>query len=729
MLEIIILLITAILNIVLGLAVYIKNPRSVTNKFFLLLTAAIVIWSATNYISVHPVLFSQITWVRLVLFWATLLGLSIFLTLLAFPAPKLTDHAHKRVKWATIAAAFVMILTLTPFVFNHLALTNGKAEPVVAPGIGLFLIYTLTILSSSFYILIRKYRHSTGKTKNQLRLIIYGIAGTFSLIVLTNFLLVITLNITSLIPLGPAFTLIFSGSFAYAIIKHRLFDIRAAVARSMAYLLSLGTIVFIYSIIVFGVAETLLRSSSVPTFQRGFYIAFAVLTSFIYQPVKKFFDKLTNRIFFQDAYDPQLFIDQLNRTLVNDIELEPILRKTCGILEDNIKPEFSVFGIHKTRYTPSRNIGPRGLYEIGLDANALQRAMQHIHHHIILADELAEDVHHQELYRLLQTNNVALVVRLTATVQRNTETLGYLMLGPKKSGNAYTDQDVKMLSIVANELVIALENALHFEEIEKFNVTLQEKIQAATLQLRQTNDKLKALDETKDEFISMASHQLRTPLTSVKGYLSMVLEGDAGKITANQRKLLDQAFISSQRMVYLIADLLNVSRLRTGKFVIESVPTNLADAVQGEVEQLIETAKGRGLELTYDKPKEFPMLMLDETKLRQVIMNFTDNAIYYTPSGGHIKVELKDLDESVEFTVTDDGIGVPKHEQHNLFNKFYRAGNARKARPDGTGLGLFMAKKVIVAQGGNLIFKSLEGKGSTFGFAFAKSKLLPPKTA
>jgi len=254
---------------------------------------------------------------------------------------------------------------------------------------------------------------------------------------------------------------------------------------------------------------------------------------------------------------------------------------------------------------------------------------------------------------------------------------------------------------------------------------LQEKIDDATKRLQRTNEKLKTLDETKDEFISMASHQLRTPLTSVKGYLSMVLEGDAGETTEMQHKLLDQAFTSSQRMVYLIADLLNVSRLHTGKFVIEPVATNLADVIEGEVRQLQNTAKSRGLELTYTKPEQFPKLMLDETKIRQVIMNFMDNAIYYTPSDGHIQVVLKETEKAIEYTVTDDGIGVPKNERHHLFTKFYRAGNAKKARPDGTGLGLFMSKKVIIAQGGNLIFTSQEGKGSTFGFSFEKSKLLP----
>jgi signal transduction histidine kinase len=292
--------------------------------------------------------------------------------------------------------------------------------------------------------------------------------------------------------------------------------------------------------------------------------------------------------------------------------------------------------------------------------------------------------------------------------------VGLMVVGFTQHKQTLSEKDLLLLNRVSEVVGIALDNKL-----------LSEENQHVLRQLQKSNQKLKALDQTKDEFISMASHQLRTPLTSVKGYLSMVLEGDAGDITEMQRKLLGQAFASSQRMVYLIADLLNVSRLQTGKFTIEPSAVNLAEVTESEIKQLQDTANARELTLNFKKPDNFPILMLDETKLRQVIMNFTDNAIYYTPAGGIISVELKETENTIDFTVTDNGIGVPEGERHHLFTKFYRAGNAKKARPDGTGLGLFMCKKVIVAQGGSLIFQTQEGKGSTFGFSFEKSKLLP----
>jgi len=287
--------------------------------------------------------------------------------------------------------------------------------------------------------------------------------------------------------------------------------------------------------------------------------------------------------------------------------------------------------------------------------------------------------------------------------------VGIMAIGSTGTLEAFEAPDRALLQRLTEAVGIALDNKVLFEEN-----------QAVLQQIKKANSRLKELDQTKDEFISMASHQLRTPLTTIKGYLSMVLEGDVGPVTKNERKMIQQAFDSSERMVFLISDLLNVSRLQSGKFVIENKPTDLNKMVESEVGQLKETATNHHLTLTYKKPENIPMLNLDDTKIRQVIMNFMDNAIFYTPAGGSIEVALEATDNEVRYTVTDTGLGVPKAEQHHLFAKFYRAGNARKMRPDGTGLGLFMAKKVIVAQGGAIIFRSIEGKGSTFGFSFPR---------
>jgi signal transduction histidine kinase len=521
-------------------------------------------------------------------------------------------------------------------------------------------------------------------------------------------------------PSAFSFLVVFT---SLAIVKHGLLDIRLIVARSLGYILTLTTLVGVYVVAIFGLSSTVLGTGNLTGVQQLLYIIATLVFGFSLTPLKRFFDRITNRLFYRDAYDAQDLLDKLNKMLVGNINLDILLKQSADLISGTLKAEYSGFIIRKTENTArrvvlsrKRDIDEDGILSIGERIKGKTT--------IVVTDELEEN--QAALKTTLNQSGVAIASKL-ALADKSSQEIGYMLMGAKQSGNAYNKQDLQVLDIIANELVIAIQNALRFEEIETFNITLQQKVDDATRQLRQTNEKLKALDETKDEFISMASHQLRTPLTAVKGYVSMVVEGDAGKLTKQQQELLNQAFASSQRMVYLIADLLNVSRLRSGKFVIENKPTQLTEVVSSEMEQLTEVAKSKNQTLTFTKPENFPELMLDETKIRQVIMNFADNALHYTPAGGHIQLNLEDKGDSIEYTVVDDGLGVPKAEQHHLFTKFFRAGNAKKARPDGTGLGLFMAKKVIIAQGGAIIFKSEEGKGSTFGFTFPKAKLLAPK--
>lgn len=236
-----------------------------------------------------------------------------------------------------------------------------------------------------------------------------------------------------------------------------------------------------------------------------------------------------------------------------------------------------------------------------------------------------------------------------------------------------------------------------------------------------TNGKLKKLDESKDEFMSIASHQLRTPLTAVSGYSSMLADGDLGKLTQQQQDAVEKIVESAMKMSGTVSDFLNVSRLQTGKFVISKAPVNLKKILQSEINQTLSLANDRNVKLKVDLSKNIPIIDADEDKISQVMMNFIDNAIYYS-NNNPVEVKLYAKNNKVEFRVIDHGIGIPASEQHKLFGKFYRASNAKIARPDGTGVGLFLARKVIVGHGGTIVFKSKVNEGSTFGFTLPVKK-------
>ncbi len=613
---------------------------------------------------------------------------------------------------------FISTLALTPSVVSGVVRQGEVFAIEFGNGSIIYALWLLFLLINTFRILIVARKSTDVRSRQQVSFLLKSLILGLGIIVSLNFVLPVLLGAFQLTQIGIFGTLILVGALMYSMAKHQLFDIRLVVVRAVGYVLSLATLVALYGAVIYVVMQILLGTRFSTTEQVVISVSVA-LAGLFFQPIKKFFDRITSTIFYRDSYDSQEVFDKLNKLLVSSLDLEVLMGETTNIISQYLRPEFCAVGLKK---------GDEGYRIFGSlkklpSDEAILYARKHtkkIHHSVIISDYLGPE--HAELQQIMRSNDIAALVRLTQNTQKSEEGEGYIIMGYRKSGNPYSESDVRTLEAVANELVLAIQNALHYEEIQNFNTTLQQQINEATRKLRRTNEKLKALDEAKDDFVSMASHQLRTPLTSIKGYTSMVLEGDAGKINATQRRLLEQSFASSQRMVYLIADLLNVSRLKTGKFIIEEHPVNIAEVVEQEIGQLKEAAAGRSLELEYIMPVNFPSVMLDETKTRQVIMNFIDNAIYYTPAGGKITVALAETPASIEFRVIDNGIGVPKNEQQHLFTKFYRAGNARTARPDGTGLGLFMAKKVVIAQGGALIFHTEEGKGSTFGFIFSKSK-------
>lgn len=719
--QVISLYIASVVVLLLGIIVLARSYRKLYGWFFITAVLGVVFWAVGDALILTLKSKAQLDTAALI-FYIGPMAIPVFMWLFALSFPE--RRLARPTMWLGIslfALATVTIILFPRGLLKSVEITqNGLNLPHINPtGFFFYAAYFSTMFTVTYVTLIRLYvSQKVAISRTQILYVLVGLLLASLPALFTNLALPL-FETSSFIWLGPIFSISFVSAVTVSIIKHRLFDIRLVVARTLGYAFSLAVLSATYGFIVFGIANVIFHLQFSVATQIFLSVATGI-AALSFQRIKRFFDKTTNQIFYRDAYDAQELFGQLNHMLVSSLDIKYLMVQSISIIETFLKPDFAVIGLRNG--DGQRMFMSRKLSFTGEDITRVRHLTPRYHHKVIIADYL-EGKKYAELRELMLANNVAVIVRLAQNLRDPEGGLGYLVLGNKKSGNPYTQQDVRVLDTVANELIIAVQNALHFEEIQNFNATLQQQVDEATRKLRRTNEKLKALDETKDDFISMASHQLRTPLTSVKGYLSMVLEGDAGKVNATQAKMLGQAFISSQRMVYLIADLLNVSRLRTGKFVIEQHPTNLATMIEEELAQLTETAAARELKLTYDKPKDFPDLMLDETKTRQVIMNFVDNAIYYTPAGGQITVRLTAQADTIELRVTDNGIGVPKSEQHHLFTKFYRAHNAQKARPDGTGLGLFMAKKVVVGQGGSIVFESAEGQGSTFGFRFSRRKL------
>lgn len=229
--------------------------------------------------------------------------------------------------------------------------------------------------------------------------------------------------------------------------------------------------------------------------------------------------------------------------------------------------------------------------------------------------------------------------------------------------------------------------------------------------------KEKEIDRAKTEFVSLASHQLRTPLSSINWYSEMLIAGDAGKLNVEQSNFVNEIYRGSQRMVELVNSLLDVSRLELGTISIEPTLVDLNEPATSIIHELQPSILKKNLTVTLKTPKKIPLLSVDPKLIRIVFQNFISNAIKYTPEKGKIVVEIVFDKLSVLIKVSDNGYGIPEHNKEKIYEKLYRADNIKEKDTEGTGLGLYIVKAIADHSGSKTWFESQENKGSTFFFS------------
>ena len=249
--------------------------------------------------------------------------------------------------------------------------------------------------------------------------------------------------------------------------------------------------------------------------------------------------------------------------------------------------------------------------------------------------------------------------------------------------------------------------------IEKEGV--EQKVIERTEELTRANNRLTELDKVKTEFISVAAHQLRTPLSAIKWALSLVLDEHSENLTTEQRSLLMKGYESNERTITLINKMLVVTRIESGKMEYDLQYVHIEDIIDATLLDFTGQMETHHITLVFERPREqLPYIHADPEKIRAVLQNLIENALFYSRPGGAVTVSAARKGDFIEVCVTDNGIGIPAHQQLGIFNKFFRADNAAKARTDGSGLGLFVTKNIVNTHGGEIRFESTEGVGTTF---------------
>jgi signal transduction histidine kinase len=283
--------------------------------------------------------------------------------------------------------------------------------------------------------------------------------------------------------------------------------------------------------------------------------------------------------------------------------------------------------------------------------------------------------------------------------------IGTLSVDSEKP-DAFSAADERLLAIAAAQAAIAIENARLYTSLEQ-----------RARNLAEAYAELQEVDRLRDEMVQNVSHELRTPLTFVKGYVELLLAGDAGPLTDMQKEYLDVVIEKTDTVTRLVSDIMF---LQQADQVPKKTAISLAKLARRALQGCAATAEQAGLILVEDVPDDLPPVAGDAGRLQQVFDNLLGNAIKFSPDGGRITVSVRDVGETAQVSVSDEGVGIPKDQQERIFERFYQVDGSARRHFAGVGLGLTIAKRIVEAHGGEIWVESVPGNGSTFHFTIPK---------
>jgi signal transduction histidine kinase len=716
------------LSLLLGIFIIYKNPKAKISRALFFWCFTVAFWSLFYFIwQLEDSAEWALVWTRLLMLGAIWVPFGFLLVVLIFLEK---EKAHKKFIWFNIGLSTIFsLLLVTPLMVSHIEPTGGF-QNWPKPGMAYHFFLAMFIGVSAYATLLsfKALKDPSSIRRLQAKYMLFGI--TLSIIGgSTNYLLWYNIPIK---PYGNIFASTYVLMTVYAILRYRLMDIRFAFRKIFIYI---GGTALTYAGF-YGVIWTYIEFFG-GTNTRNAYLSGLIVGPifvFVFYRFDKFLNRFANKYLFASLYNTEKTIRELSQQLntYND------LNKIVSVIINTIKKTMQLdragvllvdFNTQPIRYQIAKVIGFDRTNGISLvQDNFLTRYLEKTQKPLV-RDELhllsrdSVNKKDQESLIKLQEHMVKIEAFLCLPLTSNRKLIGIIVLGSKISGDAYTKEDLELLETLSNQASVAIENARLYKEVADFNKTLREKVDEQTHSLQEKAEHLTKLLEMRSEFLDIASHQLKTPVSVILGTLSMFKEGSIQKLPkAQQDKFIDNIFNKAKKLGTIINDILRASEMDTDQFqlVQDNIKlVSLADLAKVVCEDLKPEAMEKKINLNCSvEGKNNTQIMADADFLNHAISNLVDNAIKYTAKGG-VEVKVFEENSRVFLSVKDSGIGIPKADAKKIFEKFNRATNAVDMYTDGSGLGLFIVKKIVEAHaGGQVGFESIEGEGTTFTISF-----------
>ena len=694
---------TFFLSLFLGLFTFVKGRKKTFSIYWSLVAFACSSWSLSLWGLITS--YSE----EKALFWQSIVDISAMLIPFFFLYFVIYFVELKNEQRIVKTLSLIFLIFLIFFSFTKYYRTGVIPTTLfhfwINPGTFYFLLplFQFVNVSYALYLLFKDYLKSVGIRKKQLKFIfilsIVGFGGAS-----TNFFP----QFFGYYPYGHILVAFYVFLTVYSIFKYRLMDLKFVLRRSSVYLLSLSTVILLATFFKY------VFSRLVPEMELVDELVVIFVTIIIFPYIKEYFSYISNKYFFASLYNIQEVITRFSDKLSSILEIDKLLETIVSEVNKSFYPKsMSIFLYNEkdSKYYAAFSAGDsykkRESFE--LSKKIFDKYLDD--RNVLVMSELREKSE-SDYHKTLQTflnKDIKIIVPLSIKDRE----IGLFLMGEKESGEAYNSEDIQLLQILATQSSFALDNSLKFEEAKNFNILLEREVEKAVMELQKANGELRTLDTAKSDFISIASHQLRTPLTVIKGYVSMILEGNFGKLPDPAREPTEKIYDSNERLIKLVEQLLSISRIESGRIKYDFEETNLSDIVLNVIEGVRYGAIKKGLDLSYAPPKGFvPMVNIDTVKMKQIIGSLIDNSIKYTykteEKRGFVLIRIEDLKDKnkIRLSIEDNGMGIKEEDKVNLFKKFSRGKDISTVYTEGTGLGLYVAKQIIEAHSGSIYAES-----------------------
>jgi len=689
--------------LLLGGLILWREPKSPAHRYFAVFTLFMVGWLASLFLYYY-VREPQ---------WLTSIGRFNFAAIAAavtsgyfFTLELLkTSDRYRRLQLAETALLIVLSFATPLISAKESQSATGELVTHFGPLFFIFVLHIVWYIGAGVIRLIQSSRHAPAERRAQLDVVVAGFLLSALTVIVTNVVMPVGFSYFGLQEVGALSVVFLIGAFAYAIVFQGLFDIRFVIKRTVIFTGLIGCLIGLYGALAL-FATQVLRKAPVSLDEFLFNLLAVAVVGLTSESLRQWIAARTDHWLFQKDYEQQAIVAKLNQELseVFDLDkaLDTVLKSVCRTLHltHGIAYAFEPADGGELAQKKVRQLGYHTSAKLFL--NESEGVTRYFTNHVgtVEVEHLDLETSGSDGYSSpkghlptgARARLISLGVAIAVPIHQSGQLAGLLLLGKKRSGSQFTHRDLAFLSLIAAPTLSAIQKAKLYEG-----------------------------DQTKTEFVSIAAHELLTPIAGIQGYMSMILDEGLGKVDTQAKGYLSKANTSANRLSELVKDLLSVSRIESGKMKFEPHELNLEALIHDAIDQVAPNAKTKGLSLIFETAPSVPTVYADGNRLMEVLINLIGNAIKYTPNGS-VTVSAKSEGKFVKVAVKDTGLGMTPEAQQHLFKKFYRVRTSETESIAGTGLGLYVTKSILVRMGATITVISTPKVGSTFEICLPAAK-------